>query len=119
MSSGQALNIGIELLSGNQIYQKVQKVFLENNFVPYISCSYLGNHHIFCDILHHGEANNYLSERQVMSFGARKRFMITPAGDEVMVVPDPMVKRESPQNQVSVDKERQGLRYDPPNLRMF
>ena len=54
-----------------------------------------------------------------MSFGVRKRFMTTPAGDEVMVVPDPMVKRESPQNQVCVDKERQGLRYDPPNLRMF
>ena len=91
MSSGQALNIGSELLSGYHIYQKFQKFFLANNFVPDISCAYLGNHQISCTLLHYGRDNNYLSERQGMSFGAKKRFMTKPAGDDVMVVPDQMV----------------------------
>ena len=39
--------------------------------------------------------------------------------DNVMVVPYPMVKRESSQNQVIADKERQGLKYNLPDLRMF
>ena len=119
MSSGQALNIGSELLSGYHIYQKFQKFFLANNFVPDISCAYLGNHQISCAWIHYGRDNKYLSERQGISFGVRKFFMNTYEVDNVMVVPYPMVKRESSQNQVIADKERQGLKYNLPDLRMF
>ena len=119
MSSGQALNIGSEILSGDQIYQKDEKVFLDKNSVSDISCAYLGNHQISCDILHYGGDNKYLSERQGMGFGVWKQFMTTPEGDDVVVVPDPMVERESSQNQVIVNKEWRGLRYDLLNLSMF
>ena len=54
-----------------------------------------------------------------MGFGVWKQFMTTPEGDDVVVVPDPMVERESSQNQVIVNKEWRGLRYDLLNLSMF
>ena len=40
VSSEKALNIVSEILSGERIYQKIQKLLWEDNFIPSISCAY-------------------------------------------------------------------------------
>ena len=57
-SSDKALIIGSNILIVGQMYQKFQKVFWDNNFIPDISCAYAGHPQISCDILHYGGDNN-------------------------------------------------------------
>ena len=78
VSSDQALSIGSNLLGGGQIYQKFQKVFWGNTFIPAISLAYSGHHQIYCVLLHYGGDNNYLSKRQGVSFGVRKKIFLHP-----------------------------------------
>ena len=115
----QALSIGSNIFSGEQMYQKVQKVFWENNFIPSISRAYAGHIHISFNILHYGGDIKNLRERQGTSFGIWKQFMTTPKGDGMVMAPDTMVEGESSQGQVIADHERWVLRYDSPDLGML
>ena len=77
LSSDQDLSIGSKLSSGDQLYQKVQKVFWDKNSIPSIPCAYTGLYHISYAILQYGGYNNYLSKRQGVSFGIHKHFTTT------------------------------------------
>lgn len=99
-----ALGLGGDILALLGISRKI---------LPAIARAYAGHHQIPCAIIEHGGDNNYLTERQGMHFGVRSRFITTPEGDGVMVVPEPLAKGESVQEQIIAAR---GLKYQPPDI---
>lgn len=116
VSREQSLSFGSRLMQGEELNQTVSKIFNDQKILPAISRSYAGHHQIPCAIIEYNGDNNYLSERKGMHFGVRSRFVTTPEGDGVMVVPEPLAAGESAQEQIIAHRRMRGLKFSPPNV---
>ena len=56
-------------MTGEQIYETVNKFLWDKKCLTAVSRAYAGYHQIYCAILEHKGDNNYLTERKGIIFG--------------------------------------------------
>ena len=98
------------MMRGKELYESVKKVWNDKRNLPALARSYAGHHQIVCSMLENEGRNDYLRERKGLLFGVRKAFMTTEDGEEVMLVPEPMVEEEGTHTLILAER---GTKYCP------
>ena len=120
LSKIQAVDYYARVLQGEQLHYAVMKVWNHGGHEVAMSRAFAGHFQVVCAILENNGDNNFLSDKQGLSFGIRKMFVADQDGKGVIPVPlAPECVGETAQGILLSVRGTKGLKYVPPDISKF